>query len=141
MIETNFSTGATGYLGTELLRQILLSSTITKVLVYVCADSESKGLMRIIKAAKTANWWRDAFLPKLKMYLEDLSELLVKRFAACLRSSGHHISIINPSYIIGSPEYGNVNISDYLWRLVAGTITAKVVTRRVSISSCLTSNE
>ena len=46
-----------------------------------------------------------------------VSELLVKRFA-----HSRNVSIVKPSFIIGTPEHGIANVADYIWRLVAGAI-------------------
>lgn len=50
------------------------------------------------------------------------SELLVKRFASAPHGARHRISVIKPSYIIGTATEGLANPTDYLWRLVAGAI-------------------
>lgn len=50
------------------------------------------------------------------------SELLVRRVAISPVGSRHHVSVVKPSYIIGSPQDGIANRTDYLWRLVAGAI-------------------
>jgi thioester reductase-like protein len=58
-----------------------------------------------------------------------VSELLVKTFASCSRARGHRIAVIKPSYIIGTPQLGNANMDDYLWRLIAGAVGAQVCCR------------
>ena len=51
---------------------------------------------------------------------------MVKKFASNPKSRGHRISIVKPGYIIGTPAEGLANLSDYIWRLVAGAIDAKI---------------
>jgi len=54
------------------------------------------------------------------------SELLVKRFVSTTNNKDHQISIIKPGYIVGTPEEGVANLTDYIWRLVAAAIHAKI---------------
>ena len=226
-VENIFLTGATGFLGTQILHQLLLQPSIKRVILHVRADAAAEGLERIIKVAITAKWWSESFTPKLEIWSGDLtkprlgispqqwqrlsglalpeknvhaivhnggvvrwntdyhtlksantlsthellqavsscpngvcfvyisggqrlsfteeeeideallaqargssgyaqsklaSELLVKRFASSPHSARHRISVIKPSYIIGTATEGLANPTDYLWRLVAGAI-------------------
>ena len=50
-----------------------------------------------------------------------VSELLVRDLMHDPRYSSH-LSIVKPSYIIGSPDNGVANTADFLWRLVASCI-------------------
>ncbi|KAL8791013.1 MAG: hypothetical protein Q9195_006087 [Heterodermia aff. obscurata] len=50
-----------------------------------------------------------------------VSELLVRELMHDPRYSPY-LSIVKPSYIIGSPESGTANTTDFLWRLVASCI-------------------
>lgn len=72
--ETIFMTGATGYLGTQLLRQLLLRPDVEKVIVHVRAHSVEHGRQRIVSSAKTAKWWCEDFLPKLEIWVGDLAQ-------------------------------------------------------------------
>lgn len=53
-----------------------------------------------------------------------VSEILVTRFASDQRVYGSslRVSVIKPSYIIGSPDQGYANTGDYLWRLAASAV-------------------
>ena len=224
-VETVVLTGVTGFLGTQILRQLMIQPGIKKVIVHVRASSITHGLQRVIDSANAAGWWSDSYEPKLEIWLGDLSEpriglgpkqwrrltgdvppqdrvhaiihngavvrwnaaystlkqanvistlellgalsksasctrftyisggqrlvpgeedeetiisgvasstgyaqtklvseLLVKRHASSGRASGRHISVVKPSYIIGTAEEGLANTSDYIWRLAAGAI-------------------
>lgn len=226
-VENIFLTGATGFLGTQILHQLLLQPSIKRVILHVRADAAAEGLERTIKVAIAAKWWSESFTPKLEIWSGDLtkprlgispqqwqrlsglalpeenvhaivhnggvvrwntdyhtlksantlsthellqavsscpngvcfiyisggqrlsfteeeetdeavlaqvrgssgyaqsklaSELLVKRFASSPHSARHRISVIKPSYIIGTATEGLANPTDYLWRLVAGAI-------------------
>ena len=69
---TVFLTGATGYLGTQLLRQLLRSDRIKRVVALVRAISPSQGLERVIKTARITGWWQKSDLEKLEVWKGDL---------------------------------------------------------------------
>lgn len=228
-VENVFLTGATGFLGTQILRQLLLQPSIKRVILHARADVAAEGLERVIIAAKTAAWWSEPFTTKIEIWPGDLtkprlgissrqwqrlsglalpgdnvhaiihnggvvrwnadyytlkpantlsthellqaasscpygirfvyisggqrlsfseeeeedddeallaqirgssgytisklaSELLVRKFASTSHASRHRISVVKPSYIIGTVTEGLANPTDYLWRLVAGAI-------------------
>lgn len=224
-IKNVFLTGATGFLGTQILRQLLPQPSIRSVILQVRAKVPEEGLERIITAAKAAKWWSESFTTKLEIWPGDLtkprlglaskqwqrlsglaspdenvhtiihnggvvrwnadyytlkpanttsthqllqavsssphsirfiyvsggqrlsfheeddeallaqvtgsngysqskliSELLVKRFASTPTIRRHHISVVKPSYIIGTVTEGLANPTDYLWRLVRGAL-------------------
>lgn len=73
-LETIFMTGATGYFGTQLLRQLLQRPDVEKVIIHVRAYSVEHGRERIISSAKTAKWWCERFLPKLEIWVGDLAQ-------------------------------------------------------------------
>lgn len=73
-LETIFVTGATGYFGTQLLRQLLLRPHVQKIIVHVRAHSLEHGRQRIISSAKNAKWWCDDFLLKLEIWVGDLAQ-------------------------------------------------------------------
>ncbi|KUL87677.1 hypothetical protein ZTR_05888 [Talaromyces verruculosus] len=52
-----FLTGGTGYLGTEILRQLVQDPQIVSVTVLVRAESKEDALGRIKQSAETAEWW------------------------------------------------------------------------------------
>lgn len=73
-LETIFMTGATGYFGTQLLRQLLLRPNVQKIIVHVRAHSLEHGRQRIISTATTAKWWCDEYLLKLEIWVGDLGQ-------------------------------------------------------------------
>lgn len=68
-----FLTGATGFLGTQILRQLLYRSDVGKVIAHVRADSPEHGKQRIIASAQVAKWWSDTLEPKLEIWIGDLA--------------------------------------------------------------------
>lgn len=54
-----FLTGATGFLGTQLLRQLLANTQIKQVVVLVRAPTIERGLERLKRAATIAGWWEN----------------------------------------------------------------------------------
>ncbi|UNI16430.1 NRPS [Purpureocillium takamizusanense] len=73
---TVFLTGATGFLGTEILRQLLFSSSVARVIALVRARSEKEGVERIEKTARTIGWWSGVGAveqEKLEVWTGDLS--------------------------------------------------------------------
>nr|UMZ45380.1 hypothetical protein [Paramyrothecium roridum] len=69
-----FLTGGTGFLGTEILRQLLHSPSIGKVIALVRAKSSAHGLDRIRNTARIAGWWDDKLNTKLEVWQGDLSK-------------------------------------------------------------------
>ncbi|CAG9951160.1 unnamed protein product [Clonostachys rosea f. rosea IK726] len=71
---TIFLTGATGYLGTEILRQLVHSDAIKTVIVLVRSKSSRMGLERVKDAARITGWWRDNDKDKIEVWTGDLSQ-------------------------------------------------------------------
>lgn len=69
-----FLTGATGFLGAEILRQLLDNPTIGKVITHVRAETAKKGLQRIKNSASIAQWWKPELVTKLEIWTGDLAE-------------------------------------------------------------------
>ena len=69
-----FLTGATGYLGTEILRQLLNDVSIQKVIVHVRAQDATEALHRIEQAAVLAKWWTPTYIPRIVCWPGDLAE-------------------------------------------------------------------
>lgn len=72
---TVFLTGATGFLGTHILRQLLSNSSIGRVVALVRADSPASGLGRVKQTASIAGWWHEAFDAKLEVWVGDLGAI------------------------------------------------------------------
>lgn len=68
-----FLTGANGFLGIELLRQLLEHDQIAQVTALVRAKTAAVARTRLISAAKTASWWTDLHEHKLQVWPGDLS--------------------------------------------------------------------
>lgn len=73
-LSTVFITGSTGFLGTQVLRQMLLQPTVKRVIVHVRADNEMHGFRRVVEAAKKAHWWQDSYSRRLDVWIGDLAE-------------------------------------------------------------------
>ena len=84
---TIFLTGATGYLGSEILRQLLNDNPSQKVIVHVRAQDATTALNRIEQAALLAKWWSPSYIPRIICWPGDLAE-------PHLGLSPHHWSIL-----------------------------------------------
>ncbi|KAF4635195.1 hypothetical protein G7Y89_g2902 [Cudoniella acicularis] len=69
-----FLTGATGFLGTQILRQLLNHAGVDKVIVHVRASDSEHGKQKIVSSAKAALWWLDDMSSKLEIWAGDLSQ-------------------------------------------------------------------
>ncbi|KZM25032.1 uncharacterized protein EKO05_0006126 [Ascochyta rabiei] len=69
-----FLTGATGFLGSQILRQLLALARVSKVIVLVRAKDISVGFERIVAAATTAKWWEPALASRVEVWLGDLAK-------------------------------------------------------------------
>ncbi|KAF7502161.1 hypothetical protein GJ744_006875 [Endocarpon pusillum] len=72
-ISTVFLTGCTGFLGTQILRQLLLEPSIKHIIAHVRAENVIHGFERVILAAKKARWWQDSYTERLEVWLGDLT--------------------------------------------------------------------
>jgi thioester reductase-like protein len=70
-----FLTGATGFLGSQILRQLLARASVSKVIVLVRARDASAGFQRIVAAGTTARWWRwsPALASRIEVWPGDLA--------------------------------------------------------------------
>ena len=73
-ISTVLLTGGTGFLGIEILHQLLCNHSI-KVFVHVRATSVQHGRERIVAAARRANWWSASFDHRLEIWPGDLGRV------------------------------------------------------------------
>ncbi|KAI9647542.1 hypothetical protein NHQ30_003927 [Ciborinia camelliae] len=69
-----FLTGASGFLGTQILQQLLHRPGVEKVIAHVRASNHEAGRQRIITAAKSARWWHDSLAAKLEIWIGDLAK-------------------------------------------------------------------
>ncbi|KAF7899054.1 uncharacterized protein EAF01_008267 [Botrytis porri] len=72
-----FLTGASGFLGTQILRELLERPGVKKVIVHVRASSNENGRQRIVAAARSARWWHEGFATKLEIWTGDLAKSML----------------------------------------------------------------
>lgn len=65
-------TGGTGFLGIQILCNLLHRRDVYKVIVLIRAESAVAGLNRIVEAASSAGWWSESLRPRLEIWLGDL---------------------------------------------------------------------
>ena len=66
-------TGANGFIGTQILRQLLEHSQVSRVIAIVRGESAEKARHRTINAAKNALWWTEFHDEMLEVWPGDLS--------------------------------------------------------------------
>ncbi|KAL8802063.1 MAG: hypothetical protein Q9182_004076 [Xanthomendoza sp. 2 TL-2023] len=66
-----FLTGATGYLGSAILQQ-LLAVPMLQVYALVRCQTVAEGLKRVVAAATINGWWRDEYASRLHIWQGDL---------------------------------------------------------------------
>ena len=71
-VSTVFLTGATGFLGMQILQTLLSQPNVHKVVAHVRASSADEGLARIVKTASLAGWWSESLLSRLEIWPGDL---------------------------------------------------------------------
>ncbi|KAJ5346304.1 hypothetical protein N7541_008786 [Penicillium brevicompactum] len=71
--KTVFVTGGTGFLGTQILRQLCDRPDVGRVIAHVRANSPSDAFIRIKDAAVRAQWWSDYYLTKLDVWCGNLA--------------------------------------------------------------------
>ena len=67
-----FLTGATGFLGCEILHQ-LMSKPEVRVVALVRADSAAAARKRVVESAVEAKWWHEDYESRLEVWQGDLS--------------------------------------------------------------------
>ncbi|KJX93932.1 non-ribosomal peptide synthetase like protein [Zymoseptoria brevis] len=67
-------TGATGYLGIQILHDLLLSNHSKMIVVLVRAHNADAGLARIKRAAEAAGWWQESAAQFIEVWCGDLSK-------------------------------------------------------------------
>lgn len=70
---TVFLTGGTGFLGTQLLRQLLGSSQVKTIVALVRAATSHHGLERLKHSATIAGWWDDSVASRVEVWAGDLA--------------------------------------------------------------------
>ena len=74
MLRTVFMTGATGFLGSQIVSKLCIQNDVRKIILHVRAESAKHGLQRFIKSATLAGWWSDFYLEKLEIWVGDLGQ-------------------------------------------------------------------
>jgi amino acid adenylation domain-containing protein/thioester reductase-like protein len=69
-----FLTGATGFLGSRILQQLVTTADVELVTVLVRAPSEGEALARLVSSARRGQWWRDEYRRIIKVWRGDLSQ-------------------------------------------------------------------
>ncbi|PYH68480.1 non-ribosomal peptide synthetase, partial [Aspergillus vadensis CBS 113365] len=70
---TVFLTGANGFLGTQILRQLLSTPKVSRVICLVRGDTDDAARQRTISLAKEALWWTGHHAEKLEVWRGDLT--------------------------------------------------------------------
>ncbi|KAK5636062.1 hypothetical protein RRF57_011774 [Xylaria bambusicola] len=66
-------TGATGYLGISILRDLVTKSD-ANIFALVRCESEEQGVCRLVNAATKSGWWQDQYRPRIRVFPGDLSQ-------------------------------------------------------------------
>ncbi|KAL8719821.1 MAG: hypothetical protein Q9225_003224 [Loekoesia sp. 1 TL-2023] len=67
-------TGATGFLGSRILRELCRDSKVHRILVHVRSQNAQKALQRIVQSGVLAGWWSQSFACKLEVWPGDLAK-------------------------------------------------------------------
>ncbi|KAI9690861.1 MAG: putative NRPS-like protein biosynthetic cluster [Bathelium mastoideum] len=71
---TVFLTGATGFLGSYILRDLLIRPSVSKVIAHIRAESNKAGLARIVQSCKAYGIWNDDWTSRVQVVLGDLAK-------------------------------------------------------------------
>ncbi|KAL4928076.1 uncharacterized protein BDV17DRAFT_292095 [Aspergillus undulatus] len=66
-------TGATGLLGSQILRQLLIDPSVQRVIVHVRAADAAKGMARVVSTATLAKWWSPSYASRVECWTGDLA--------------------------------------------------------------------
>ncbi|KAJ5130681.1 uncharacterized protein N7515_006720 [Penicillium bovifimosum] len=69
-----FLTGATGFLGSRILQQLVTTADVESVTVLVRAPSAGEALARLVSSARRGQWWRDEYRRIIKVWRGDLAQ-------------------------------------------------------------------
>ncbi|KAH8432008.1 uncharacterized protein LDX57_009655 [Aspergillus melleus] len=72
--KTVFVTGVTGFLGTQILRQLCDRPDVGRVIAHVRANTPSEAFIRVKESAVRAQWWSDYYLGKLDVWAGNLAK-------------------------------------------------------------------
>lgn len=93
---TVFLTGANGYIGTQILRQLLESRQVHRVIALVRGSTPILAKTRLIDAAKNSLWWTELHEEKLDVWKGDLSlpRLGLNPLSWALLADGKSVDVI-----------------------------------------------
>jgi amino acid adenylation domain-containing protein/thioester reductase-like protein len=138
-----FLTGATGYLGTQILCDLIRSQIFDKIVLLVRPIDGQNGLDRVREVAKIAGWWKDSVVSAIEVWEGDLSKAWLGLTAAqwsrlCGRESQGAIDTIihNGAVVNWSADYSTLkaaNVSSTFQLLRAG-VQSPVLRRFVYVS-------
>ncbi|RYP62927.1 hypothetical protein DL770_009502 [Monosporascus sp. CRB-9-2] len=74
IISTVLTTGAAGYLGIEILHQLLKRKETSKIITLIRAPNMDNALNKLVSAAECMGWSLTPHLSKIEIWLGDLSE-------------------------------------------------------------------
>ena len=69
-----FLSGATGFLGIQVLRQLLAQPQVKKVITLVRATDAKHARQRILSSARVARWWASGLLKRTEVWTGDLEK-------------------------------------------------------------------
>ncbi|KAG9230845.1 hypothetical protein BJ875DRAFT_384242 [Amylocarpus encephaloides] len=72
IVQNVLLTGATGFLGSQILKQLCKRNEIEKIIVHVRAKSVSHGMERIRRSATVAGWWSESYIRKIEVWIGNL---------------------------------------------------------------------
>lgn len=130
---TVFLTGATGFLGTEILRQLVRNPAIKSIAVHVRSKSLEQGMGRVRETATIAGWWNEEDADKLEIWLGDLAKPhLGLADAQWKRLSGLSKSEANIDAIVhnGASVNWNANYDTLCAANVSSTVDLLMVTAK-----------
>lgn len=144
-------TGSTGFLGIQILRQVLTTQLFGRTVLLVRCANDFEGLHRVREAAKVAGWWEESFTSAIEVWEGDLSaERLGLTDARWSSLCGEHTSsgvvdaiIHNGAVVHWSTDYDQlkaVNVGSTL-QLLQAAMHSKALRRFVYVSGGLSASD
>ncbi|KAL8724636.1 MAG: hypothetical protein Q9181_006738 [Wetmoreana brouardii] len=131
-----FLTGATGFLGTEILRQLMaLPGTIVRNLVR--ASTKSEAMQRIIQRASKEGWWQDGYASRIDAWPGDMvkeSTLALLQMTAISRTVGSFVYVSGGQQL--SPDEDNTSLMASHVQNTGGYEQSKLVAE-LSVKRCV----
>ncbi|RAH71302.1 amino acid adenylation [Aspergillus aculeatinus CBS 121060] len=132
--KTVFVTGVTGFLGTQILRQLCDRPDVGRVIAHVRAATPSEAFIRVKDAAVRAQWWSDYYLTKLDVWAGNLAQprlgLKAKQWASLTGESPNEGGLVHA--IIHAGAAVNWNAGTEVLRAANVDSTAELIKAAVS---------